>query len=189
MTIEEKRISFVSVLLTSELHIFAGSDTFILSIGNILTSVIAGFVVFPYIGYLAHLTHQEVKDVFIPDTGLAFIVFPFAATKMAGAPFWSLAFFLMMLSIGIDSQLVSFETIVAAIVDYFPVIKLYKKVFVGLLCAFMYSIGLIYCTQVSFYTVLNFNFCSSSQAHPKNIQRRDNTGSKSWTISLVDGRS
>ena len=116
-----------------------------------MTSIIAGLVVFPYIGYLAHITHQEVQDVFIPDTGLAFIVFPFAATKMAGAPFWSLAFFLMMFSIGIDSQLVGFETILAALVDYFPIIKLYKKIFVGLLCAFMYSLGLIYCTQASLF--------------------------------------
>ena len=71
-----------------------------------MTSIFAGFVVFPYIGYLAYITHQEVKDVVSSGSGLAFIVFPFAVTKLAGAPFWSIIFFVMMLTLGLDSQVI-----------------------------------------------------------------------------------
>lgn len=59
---------------------------------------------FAYIGYLANVTQQEVKDVVSSGSGLSFIVFPFAVTKLAGSPFWSIMFFIMMLTLGLDSQ-------------------------------------------------------------------------------------
>jgi hypothetical protein len=39
-----------------------------------MTAIFAGFVVFSYIGNLAYVTHQEVKDVVSSGSGLAFIV-------------------------------------------------------------------------------------------------------------------
>lgn len=83
-------------------------DTFVITISNALTAIFAGFVVFSYIGYLAQVTQQEVKDVVSSGSGLAFIVFPFAVTKLAGAPFWSVIFFIMMLTLGLDSQVFSY---------------------------------------------------------------------------------
>ncbi len=79
-------------------------DTFVVTIANALTAIFAGFVVFSYIGYLAQLTHQDVQDVVSSGSGLSFIVFPFAVTTLAGAPFWSVMFFIMMLTLGLDSQ-------------------------------------------------------------------------------------
>lgn len=79
-------------------------DTFVITISNALTAIFAGFVVFSYIGYLAEVTQQQVKDVVSSGSGLSFIVFPFAVTQLAGAPFWSVIFFIMMLTLGLDSQ-------------------------------------------------------------------------------------
>lgn len=76
---------------------------------------------------MANVTQQEVKDVVSSGSGLAFIVFPFAGlykiifiilsyykltfffqyflvTKLAGAPFWAVIFFIMMLTLGLDSE-------------------------------------------------------------------------------------
>jgi len=71
-----------------------------------LTAIFAGFVVFAYIGYLAHVTQQEVSQVVSSGSGLSFIVFPFAVTKLPFAPFWAVIFFLMMLTLGLDSQVI-----------------------------------------------------------------------------------
>ena len=69
-----------------------------------LTAFFAGLVVFSYIGYLATATGQNVHDVVTSGPGLTFVVFPFAVTKLAFPPFWSVMFFLMMLTLGIDTQ-------------------------------------------------------------------------------------
>lgn len=69
-----------------------------------MTAIFAGFVVFSYIGYLAHVTQQDVDQVVSSGSGLAFIVFPFAVTQMPGTVFWAILFFIMMLTLGLDSQ-------------------------------------------------------------------------------------
>ena len=81
-------------------------NTFIITLTSSITAIFSGFVVFSYIGYLAHVTNQEVKDVVSSGSGLSFIVFPFAATSIPGAPFWSVIFFIMMLTLGLDSQVI-----------------------------------------------------------------------------------
>ena len=90
---------------------FLFRDAFVITISNALTAIFAGFVVFSYIGYLAHITYQEVKDVASSGSGLAFIVFPFAVTQLPGATFWSIMFFFMMLTLGLDSQVIQFYLI------------------------------------------------------------------------------
>ena len=71
---------------------------------NALTEIFAGFVVFAYIGNLAYITQQEVPDVVSSGPGLAFIIFPFAVTQLPFPPFWAVLFFIMMLTLGLDSE-------------------------------------------------------------------------------------
>ena len=78
-------------------------DAITVSLANCGTSIFAGFVVFSYIGYLAHVTGQDVDKVVQAGQGLAFVVYPFAMTTIKGAPFWSCLFFIMMLVLGLDS--------------------------------------------------------------------------------------
>ena len=49
-------------------------DAVIIAISNSVTSFFSGFVVFSILGYMAHISGKEVKDVFAPGPGLAFIV-------------------------------------------------------------------------------------------------------------------
>lgn len=49
--------------------------------------------------------------------GLAFIVYPEALTKMPVSPLWSVLFFLMMIILGIGSQISLVETVLASIQD------------------------------------------------------------------------
>jgi solute carrier family 6 amino acid/orphan transporter-like 15/16/17/18/20 len=57
-------------------------------------------------------------------TGLAFIVFTQAIVELPGAPFWAIIFFLMLLSLGIGSQIGILEGMLCTIFD----IDIFKRV-------------------------------------------------------------
>lgn len=81
-------------------------DSIAVSIGNCLTSVFAGFVIFSYLGSLSKLLKVPIEDVAESGPSLAFVVYPYAVTKLPAAPFWSIIFFLMLLTLGVDSQVI-----------------------------------------------------------------------------------
>jgi len=122
-------------------------DSLIVSLGNCLTSFFAGFVVFSFLGFLAHQTGQEVKDVVDSGVGLAFIVYPAAVTFMPASPFWAIIFFIMLITLGLDSEFALMETVTTSCMDQFPVLRKYKSLLiVGFGCVF-FLLGLTMCTS------------------------------------------
>lgn len=96
------------------------SNTLVITIANVLTSIFAGFVIFAYLGYLSYITGQDVEDVVSEGEsycinllltqlisssgpGLAFVVYPYAVTTLPAAPLWSILFFFMLILLGLDS--------------------------------------------------------------------------------------
>lgn len=79
-------------------------DAIAVSLGNCLTSVFAGFVIFSYLGNLSHVLGVPIEDVAKSGPSLAFIVYPYAVTLLPAAPFWSIIFFLMLITLGVDSE-------------------------------------------------------------------------------------
>jgi SNF family Na+-dependent transporter len=70
-----------------------------------LTGVFAGFAVFATIGYLATELNESVeKYAQASGPGLAFITYPEAIAHMPASTFFSLLFFLMLLALGLGSQ-------------------------------------------------------------------------------------
>lgn len=57
-------------------------------------------------------------------TGLAFVVFTQAIVELPGAPFWSVIFFMMLLSLGIGSQIGILEGMLCTIFD----IEIFKRI-------------------------------------------------------------
>ncbi|XP_013363163.1 PREDICTED: sodium- and chloride-dependent neutral and basic amino acid transporter B(0+) isoform X3 [Chinchilla lanigera] len=80
------------------------SDAIVVCVANCLTSVFAGFAIFSILGHMAHITGQEVSQVVKSGFDLAFIAYPEALAKIPGAQFWSVLFFIMLLTLGLDSQ-------------------------------------------------------------------------------------
>ncbi|KAG1690710.1 Sodium- and chloride-dependent glycine transporter 2 [Nymphon striatum] len=95
-------------------------DTFIISIGNCLTSIFAGFAIFSGIGFIAKQLGKSIDDVIEGGPGLAFVVYPEAISRMSISPLWAVLFFLMLITLGLDSMFAGIENIVSSIVDDIP---------------------------------------------------------------------
>lgn len=83
--------------------------------------------------------------------GLVFIVYPEAIATMPGSNFWSIIFFLMLITLGLDSTFGGLEAIITAFCDEYPtLLSRNREVFVGLLLVVVFLLSLPTCTQVTF---------------------------------------
>ncbi|RUS72413.1 hypothetical protein EGW08_019831, partial [Elysia chlorotica] len=110
-------------------------DAMIVPSVNCFTSVFAGLVIFSVLGFMSHTTGKPIEDVVTQGPGLIFIVYPEAVTKMPVSHFWAVMFFLMILTIGMDSQFGMFETMTSAFVDEYPkLLRKHKLAFTAFMC-------------------------------------------------------
>ena len=79
---------------------------------DVVTSIIAGFVIFTTFGGMAKKIGVDVQDVAKGGYGLAFVAYPEALSNLPPAQLWSVLFFFMLFTLGLDSEvgLISFNT-------------------------------------------------------------------------------
>lgn len=53
---------------------------------------------------MAHVSQRPIQEVATEGPGLVFIVYPAAIATMPGSTFWALIFFMMLLTLGLDSS-------------------------------------------------------------------------------------
>ncbi|VEN58813.1 unnamed protein product [Callosobruchus maculatus] len=126
-------------------------DALLTSFINSLTSFVAGFVIFSVLGYMAHTAGMPIEKVATEGPGLVFIVYPAAIATMPGSIFWALIFFMMLLTLGLDSSFGGSEAIITALSDEFPKIGRNREIFVACLFSLYFLVGLASCTQGGFY--------------------------------------
>ncbi|KRZ69903.1 Sodium- and chloride-dependent glycine transporter 2 [Trichinella papuae] len=131
-------------------------DTFVITLGNIFTSLLSGFVVFSILGFMAGEFRQSVESVATAGPGLLFVTYPYALTHLPLSPVWSALFFFTVILMGIDSQIVLVEVVITAFKDQYPKLREPKirVCAVACTCAISYLIGLLMCTGGGAY-ILN----------------------------------
>ncbi|CAH2314975.1 sodium- and chloride-dependent neutral and basic amino acid transporter B(0+) [Pelobates cultripes] len=136
-------------------------DSIVVCVINCITSIIAGFAIFSIIGHMAFLSGKPVSNVIDEGFALAFIAYPEALSKLPVAPLWSILFFFMLFTLGLDSQFATIETVTTAIQDAFP--KVMRKMRIPItiaVCAVLFLLGLPCVTQSGMYwVVLIDTFC------------------------------
>ncbi|XP_069177322.1 sodium-dependent dopamine transporter [Procambarus clarkii] len=126
-------------------------DAMATSLINCCTSFVSGFVIFSVLGYMSHKSGKPINEVVDEGPGLVFVVYPEAIATMPGSTFWAIIFFMMLLTLGLDSSFGGSEAVITALSDEFPVIGRNRKVFVAVLFTVDFLVGLTCCTQGGFY--------------------------------------
>uniref|UniRef100_A0A8C4F660 Transporter n=1 Tax=Dicentrarchus labrax TaxID=13489 RepID=A0A8C4F660_DICLA len=98
-------------------------DVLIVSFTNSFTSILAGFVIFSAIGYMAHVHNLPVDNIATDGPGLVFVVYPEVLSTMPFYQLWAPLFFFMLLCLGLDSQ-VNISNTPINIVKTFDSVKL-----------------------------------------------------------------
>uniref|UniRef100_A0A914LLD4 Transporter n=2 Tax=Meloidogyne incognita group TaxID=654580 RepID=A0A914LLD4_MELIC len=115
-------------------------DALVTSLINCFTSFFSGFVIFSTLGYMSELTNKPVSEVVGEDeSSLIFVVYPQAIAEMDYSPIWSLIFFFMLITLGIDSTFSGVEAFITGFCDEYPRILARKReIFVALVLGMFY---------------------------------------------------
>uniref|UniRef100_A0A182R036 Transporter n=1 Tax=Anopheles farauti TaxID=69004 RepID=A0A182R036_9DIPT len=129
-------------------------DALLTSSINCLTSFLAGFVIFSVLGYMAQVQNKSIEEVGLEGPGLVFIVYPEAIAMMKGSVFWSIIFFLMLITLGLDSTFGGLEAMITALCDEYPrTIGRRRELFVLILLGLIYICALPTMTYGGVYLV------------------------------------
>lgn len=122
------------------------NNAFITSFANCGFSFLAGFAVFSTLGYLAFYMNQPIGDLSATTFGLAFTSYPTAIEVFPGGvrvqALLGFGFFLMLLTLGIDSAFSIVEATATAAYDKF---RMNRSKLVIVLCATGFIFGLAFC--------------------------------------------
>ncbi|XP_064605350.1 sodium- and chloride-dependent glycine transporter 1-like [Liolophura sinensis] len=126
-------------------------DALIVSIGGCLTSFFAGFVIFAYLGHMAGKLGKDVEEVATDGPGLAFVVYPEAVSQLPAPTVWAILFFFMLITLGLDSQFTTVETVLTGMIDQFPHLRSRKTHMVLAICIVEFFLGLPVTTRGGVY--------------------------------------
>uniref|UniRef100_A0A8B9JA90 Transporter n=1 Tax=Astyanax mexicanus TaxID=7994 RepID=A0A8B9JA90_ASTMX len=99
----------------------------------------------------------------VEGTGLAFIVFTEAITKMPIAPLWSVLFFIMLFCLGLSTMFGNIEGVVVPLQDLNILPRIWpKEVFTGITCLVSFFLTLLFAQRSGSYWVALFDSFAGS---------------------------
>ncbi|XP_032325402.1 sodium-dependent dopamine transporter [Camelus dromedarius] len=104
-------------------------DAVITTSVNSLTSFSSGFVVFSFLGYMAQKHSVPIGDVAKDGPGLIFIIYPEALATLPLSSVWAVVFFIMLLTLGIDSAMGGMESVITGLIDEFQLLHRHRELF------------------------------------------------------------
>lgn len=124
------------------------NNALIISLANCATSYIAGFAVFSTLGYYAHVSGTTVANVMKSGPELAFVTYPTIINHLPMPKLFGICFFLMLLTLGIDSAFSLTESVVAGVRDKF---RWNQKATNFSVASIAFIIGLLFTTRAGLY--------------------------------------
>jgi len=120
------------------------NNAFIVGLSDTLTAFMGGLAVFGALGFHAHSLGKPVADVAAAGPGLAFVIYP---TIISNLPFWQplfgVLFFVMLLTLGIDSAFSMTESVSASIKDRWKLKHRTANLSVGV-AGFLFGLPLVF---------------------------------------------
>jgi len=138
-------------------------DAIIVCCVNTFTSFFSATVIFSILGFMAKQKGVEVKDVVESGPGLAFLVYPEVVLQIAPSPLWAFLFFIMLLTLGIDSQFCGVESLMTGLVDNWPhILQPHRKKFTFAMVIFMLILGIPMITNGGVFLFYLMDFYAAS---------------------------
>ncbi|KAF0289306.1 Sodium- and chloride-dependent glycine transporter 2 [Amphibalanus amphitrite] len=128
-------------------------DAMLISSLDFITSIIASVAVFSIMGSMAQSAGVRVDEVVKSGQGLAVIAFPEAIGAVPGWQLWSVLFFLMLYTLGLDSEFALLETVTTAIYDAFPSTRKSKALITLIASSSCFLMGLPCVSQAGPYVL------------------------------------
>uniref|UniRef100_A0A8C8A2G1 Transporter n=1 Tax=Oryzias sinensis TaxID=183150 RepID=A0A8C8A2G1_9TELE len=132
-------------------------DAIITSSINSLTSFFSGFVVFSFLGYMSHKHNVALDKVARDGAGLVFVIYPEAIATLPGSSVWAVIFFIMLLTLGIDSAMGGMESVITGLIDEFKFLHKHRELFTLFIVVSTFLISLFCVTSVSLAPILFHN--------------------------------
>ncbi|MBN3322922.1 SC6A3 protein, partial [Atractosteus spatula] len=145
-------VSFIFVL--NEMHFFTTNccgDAIITSSINSLTSFFSGFVIFSFLGYMSQKHKVALDEVATDGPGLVFIIYPEAIATLPGSSVWAVIFFIMLLTLGIDSAMGGMESVITGLIDEFKFLHKHRELFTLFIVVTTFLISLFCVTNGGIY--------------------------------------
>ncbi|XP_072039408.1 sodium- and chloride-dependent glycine transporter 1-like [Amphiura filiformis] len=150
-------VSFGGLLTMSSYNKFHNNcyrDSLLVAFTNCSTSIFAGFAIFCTLGFMAQDSGVPIADVVDSGSGLAFVVYPEALSRIPVPQLWSFLFFFMLLTLGMDSEFAMMETVITAIMDVLPPHRQRLKPLITFgLCLIFFCLSIPCVTQGGFYVL------------------------------------
>ncbi|XP_046579198.1 sodium- and chloride-dependent glycine transporter 2-like [Haliotis rubra] len=138
-------------------------DVMLLTVIGEASSIFCGLVVFSTLGFMAHQSQIHISEVVSSGSGLGFIIYPEAIAQLPVSQMWAVLFFIMLLTIGIDSVFGILETVIAAIIETYPKFLQHRRVYVTAgVCLFNFLISIPYATEGGVYLFQLLDWYASS---------------------------
>jgi len=124
------------------------NNAFLVGLADAATAYIAGFAVFSTLGYYAYTMGVSVSDVMKSGPELAFCTYPTIISKLPFAPLFGIMFFVMLLTLAIDSAFSLVEGASASFIDKFKIKRWKSNVGISIIA---FLLGIIYTTGAGLY--------------------------------------
>ena len=124
------------------------NNAFIIGLADAATAFVGGFAVFSALGYYANIQGVSVAEVMKSGPELAFVTYPAIINHLPLAPLVGVLFFIMLLTLAIDSAFSLVEAVVASFMETFGIQRTKTNLVVG---GVAFVIGILYTTRAGLY--------------------------------------
>ncbi|EDV19674.1 uncharacterized protein TRIADDRAFT_33097 [Trichoplax adhaerens] len=119
------------------------------------TSILSGIICFAVLGYMSKITGTPIKSLVQEEIVLAFIAYPEAIAQLPSPHFWAIAFFFMLLLLGMDSIYGMVEVMITSVVRLSRGKLDNKKPFVMAgIAIVLYLVGLLFATRAGLFWLI-----------------------------------
>jgi SNF family Na+-dependent transporter len=146
----------------SDINDNVSSTALIASLVNCCTSLLYGTVVFAGLGYLSSRLKTDVRQFTESNMGLVFVVYPEILASIRGAPVFSVLFFVMLITLGLDSVFAGAESVYTAISDEFPIFARRPRLSRAIVVLIPFTASLLTLTHGGKYIVHFMDFFGTS---------------------------